>query len=217
MPTPLPKYGTSDDRTIDQLEGQQATGEADSNSLDKLLVTFASTALVVDKRNTPPAGVEAEVYRVGASPTGDWSTFDEDDLALFIDAAWYEVDPIDGLEIHQLDTNQTLIYNGAAWVEKQSSVETGITASTTQAQGQQPLTSRVNHVATVAFANDVVTLPEAVAGAEVVVVNRGANTLQVFPASGDDIDDGATNASITQATNTGLRYYAVDGVSWYTV
>ncbi|MHC5053630.1 MAG: DUF2793 domain-containing protein [Planctomycetota bacterium] len=97
------------------------------------------------------------------------------------------------------------------------SVEAGITASTTQSQGQQPLTKDVNEVSTVANANDVVTLPGAEAGRELVLINNGANTLQVFPASGDAIDGGAADASITLGAGVKKHVVAVDGTDWYTV
>jgi len=94
------------------------------------------------------------------------------------------------------------------------SVSDGITASTTQTQGQQPLTTEINVVTVVANANDVVTLPAAVAGMKIVIINHGANTLQVFPASGDAIDGGATDASVTQATTVNDVYYAINGNNW---
>lgn len=91
---------------------------------------------------------------------------------------------------------------------------TGITASTTKTQGQQALTKMVNVVATCANTNDVVTLPAAAAGLVCVIANRGANTLQVFPASGDTISGGTVNASVTQATGTKSVYIAVDATDW---
>ena len=95
------------------------------------------------------------------------------------------------------------------------SVERSITASTTQTQGQQPLTAIASLVETVANANDVVTLPAAVAGLSCEVVNAGANTLQIFPASGDAIQGGATNASVTLGAGNSVRFRAFDSTDWY--
>lgn len=92
--------------------------------------------------------------------------------------------------------------------------QTGITASTTQTQGQQPLVASFNVVATVGNANDVVTLPSAAAGNVVCVMNNGANTLQVFPASGDAIGTGSVDASTTQTTKTMKMYIAADATTW---
>lgn len=91
------------------------------------------------------------------------------------------------------------------------SVETGITASTTQSQGQQPLTTEIADVTTVANTNDVVTLITAVLGRQSIVMNNGANTLQVFAASGDTVD-GGSSATITAGNFA--RYVAISAAAW---
>lgn len=88
-----------------------------------------------------------------------------------------------------------------------------ITASTTQSQGQQPLTSDVNNVSVCANANDVVTLPAAIAGHKITVINSGAQILQVFPASGDDLGAGV-NASTTIAAGASKTFVAYDATNW---
>ncbi len=88
------------------------------------------------------------------------------------------------------------------------------TASTTQTQGQVPITSTTTVVSTVANNNDAVTLPAAASGRIAFVLNLGANTLQVFPASGDAIGAGGANNSTTQATLTGKLYIAGDATTW---
>lgn len=93
------------------------------------------------------------------------------------------------------------------------SVEAGITASTTQTQGQQPLTLDINEVSTVSNANDVVTLPTARTGMEVFIINNGANTLQIFPASGDDLGAGVDTAA-TLASAGRRKYVAYDATNW---
>lgn len=91
---------------------------------------------------------------------------------------------------------------------------TGITASTTQTQGQMPLTSTFNVIATVANANDTVTLPTAATGRVVYVLNVGANTAKIFPASGDSIASGAVNASVTILTMTVVGFIAANDTNW---
>ena len=217
MATPLPKYGTTDLDDINLLENQQSNGESQQNSLTKLVTAFAVSAHVIARQDSPPGGVvESAVYMVGDTPTGGWSAFDTDDLAVGLDGGWHELDPFDGLQIHREDLgNARFVHDGTSWIEDPKSVTATITANTTQTQGQTPLTTRINHVSTVANANDVVTLQAAAAGIDVVVINAGANTLQVFPASGDDIDDGATNASTTVAAGAVARFFAADATSWY--
>lgn len=96
------------------------------------------------------------------------------------------------------------------------SPESGITASTTQTQGQRPLTQIANLVETVANADDVVTLPEASPGLPCLIRNVGANDLQIFPANGDAIDGAAANASITLAPDTAIMLIAMDSTNWHT-
>ena len=93
------------------------------------------------------------------------------------------------------------------------SVAAGLTASTTQAQGQGPLTCEINEVSTCANANDVRTLPTAVAGYRVVVINNGAQTLQVFPASGDNLGAGV-NTSTTIIAGARKEFISYDATNW---
>ena len=92
-------------------------------------------------------------------------------------------------------------------------VDNSITASTTQTQGQQPLTTAVNEVAVVANANDVVTLDDAIEGAVMEVINNGANVLQIYPASGDDLGSGV-DASTTLASGSNAIFRAYDATNW---
>ncbi len=93
------------------------------------------------------------------------------------------------------------------------SVVAAITASTTQTQGQGALTADINVIATCANANDTVTLPVAVAGRFCLVINNGAQTLKVFPASGDDLGAGV-DASTTIVTTSRKWFVAFDATNW---
>ena len=93
------------------------------------------------------------------------------------------------------------------------SVIAGITASTTQSQGQGALTKDINEISTVGTANDVVTLPAAEAGLEIFIINNGANLLQIFPASGDDLGAGV-NASTTLAPGSNATFVSYDATNW---
>lgn len=88
-----------------------------------------------------------------------------------------------------------------------------ITAATTQTQGQRPLTTDVNEISVCANANDVVTLPIALAGRSCLVINNGAQTLQVFPASGDDLGAGVNISTTIVATSRKL-FVAFDSTNW---
>ena len=92
-------------------------------------------------------------------------------------------------------------------------VTAGITASVTQTQGQGALTTPINEISTCANANDTVTLPAAKAGINIIVINNGANTLRVFPASGDDLGQGVNTQTTIAASNT-TRFTAYDTTNW---
>jgi len=95
------------------------------------------------------------------------------------------------------------------------SVTANITASSTQTQGEQQLTSDINEISIVAAANDVVTLPSAEAGLEIFVINNDSNTLQIFPAVGDNLGAGL-NLSTPLISGDVVTFVAYDDTNWIT-
>lgn len=93
------------------------------------------------------------------------------------------------------------------------SFENSITASTTQTQGQQPLNASNNIITVVANDNDVVTLPGAGFSNITRIFNTGANTLQIFPASGDDLGNG-TNISTVVGADKEIEFVSLTSTSW---
>lgn len=73
----------------------------------------------------------------------------------------------------------------------------------------------INRVTTVASATDAVGLPPAVAGAVIVLINDGANAMQVFGRAGDTINDVATATGVPQGAGTTVAYYCSTGGKWY--
>lgn len=93
----------------------------------------------------------------------------------------------------------------------------GLTASVTQTQvGGLALLSSYNEIATVATTGDALTAFLVSAGARLVVVNNGANDLQLFPGVGDDIGAGV-DASITIAAGAVGVFLGRTGVTWDTL
>lgn len=79
---------------------------------------------------------------------------------------------------------------------------TGITAFAGGGQSSATVLSKdINRVTTVATAGDSVKLPAAVAGMEVIVINDGASSLDIFPATGESIDALAANAAYALSTS----------------
>lgn len=89
----------------------------------------------------------------------------------------------------------------------------GITASVTQTQGNGALISAYSEISTVANVNDTVTLPSAKEGSTITIINNGANTLQIFPASGDNLGAGL-NTATTIAITEMVVFKAYDTTNW---
>lgn len=95
------------------------------------------------------------------------------------------------------------------------SVQAGVTANTgsTQATGTV-VTSDIVEVTTVAVIGDAVTLPVAVAGMQITVINRGANALGLFPGAGGNINLGGLNLEKAVAANATVICSALGAVDW---
>jgi hypothetical protein len=77
-----------------------------------------------------------------------------------------------------------------------------------------PLTSDYNVINTAAAGSGVI-LPTATTGRRIIVVNRGANTVNVYPATSSSIDALAVNAPITLPVAGVLIFNAASVALWY--
>lgn len=92
--------------------------------------------------------------------------------------------------------------------------QVGLTASVTQTQaGGLQLLSSYNEIATVANTDDTVVAPSVAAGMRLLIINNGANRLQVFPFLGDDIGEGVNNP-ITIAAGIFAKFIGRTAVFW---
>lgn len=89
-----------------------------------------------------------------------------------------------------------------------------ITADVGSIQGGSALTRGVNEISICATAGDAVTLPTAVAGQLVYIVNHGAQSADVFPASGDAINEAAVNTAKALAADAAMICHSYDGTNW---
>ena len=94
------------------------------------------------------------------------------------------------------------------------SVAVNQTANTGSVQGNNPITTMFYEIATCANAGDSCTLPTAVAGQLVIVVNNGANSADIFPASGDKIDGGSVNAAFSLSAGANALFICQDATDW---
>ena len=98
-------------------------------------------------------------------------------------------------------------------------VDAGLTASTTQTQaGGLDLTAQVNEVATVANNSDTVVLPPLPATGSLTITiinNDSAESIRVFPASGDDLGAGGDTADAANIPAGVVRkYISYDATNW---
>jgi len=85
----------------------------------------------------------------------------------------------------------------------------GLTANANSSQGDTPLTSSKNVISTVGTIGDAVTLPATfIQGTEIYVQNDGANSMDVFPATGDTITPNAVNIAEAVAAGVGALFIA---------
>ena len=79
------------------------------------------------------------------------------------------------------------------------------------------LTATHNRITTVATAADSVKLPAAIAGSFVTVFNKGANSANVFPATGDAINALSANAAYALAATKGALFVCMVNGTWDTI
>lgn len=94
------------------------------------------------------------------------------------------------------------------------STTNNVTAGT-NTQGQGALTSDYNVITTAAANPSGVTLPTATAGRRILIVNKGANPVNVYPATGAAIDAIAANSPISLPVNGVLEFNASSTTQWY--
>jgi hypothetical protein len=93
---------------------------------------------------------------------------------------------------------------------------TGLTALAGGGQsGATLLSASISRVSTVATAADSVQLPNAYAGREHHVINAGANSMNVFPQTGETINALSANAAFAVASGKTCSFYCPADGAWY--
>lgn len=96
-----------------------------------------------------------------------------------------------------------------------SSVSAGVTAATGSAQGDGAMTTLAVQVTTSATNGDAVTLPTAVLGKIVFVCNNAAaNSVDVFPASGAQVNKETANTAIALAAGECMQCMGFSATRW---
>ncbi len=96
--------------------------------------------------------------------------------------------------------------------------QTGIVALAGGGQtGATPLNLGTNLIVTVATTADSVILPPTVLGQTVIVINKGANACNVFPAVGQRINGGSPNNPFSLAINDLTAFIGMEVDDWFTL
>jgi hypothetical protein len=82
--------------------------------------------------------------------------------------------------------------------------------------GAFQLTAQTSRLTTVATAGDSVQLPSSAPGLELLVINHGANSAQVFGNGSDTIDDQTAATGVAQMANSLVIYSCATAGKWYT-
>ena len=94
------------------------------------------------------------------------------------------------------------------------SAESGLTALAGGAQAGTALQYAINRFTTVATGGDSAQLPPATVGREVIVINAGASSMNVFPQTGEAIDAGAANAARAVANAKTCIFFCAVAGTW---
>lgn len=119
-------------------------------------------------------------------------------------------------------TNDTMDGDGDLLVEDElevnglihQSVTAGITADSGSIQGGSPITTQIAEISVCGTIGDAVTLPPALAGIEIKIINHGANSADVFPATDDAINEAAADTAKALAADASMTCMAYDAVNW---
>lgn len=175
--------------------------------------------------STPGSPTDGDRYIAGTGVSG-WTgtrngvaaqTFQAGDLIIRQGGGWKGWSPEEGWLAAVAAEDIVVLFDGTAWVWHSSyKVTTGITtAGTTQGAATQ-LNFGVSQLTVVAGGATACKLPAAEKNARVTIINAdAADTALVFPASGDKINGGAADASISLANGKRIDLVAIDGTDWY--
>ena len=131
---------------------------------------------------------------------------------------WKRIDLASNTEISNLIVTNNATIGGLLAVSSNDS----ITAAGTVQANATVLTNNINIVST-ANVNSGVILPIAVAGYRIIIRNNSANTLNVYPNTGANINSGSINIPVTLTSVAAVEYFCstsaasnVGGI-WYTL
>ena len=127
---------------------------------------------------------------------------------------------VTGTTISSTWANNTLTDIATALTTVGTSVATALTATGTLQSDALQLTSVLNVITTTAASTGVRLNSSAALDGQTqrqIVYNDGANSLKVYPASGQAINSLSTNGAMILATNTCCMFFLVSSTQWVAV
>jgi len=204
---------------LTQMTAQPSDAEALYNlmqaAFDALVPQRVDSATV-----TAPSGAEAEetVYIIASTGATGVFTGHEDEVTIKLNGSWVFVDEVEGMSFYVVDEDARKWHDGTVWTYVGNASIKAETAAGNNSQGSATqLTREVSIVTGVVPATTTgVKLESAKKGKRMVVYNGdAADTLDVFPASGDAIDGAAADAKTTIAAGKSRIFWALDATNWY--
>lgn len=193
-------------RMQQRMEESEVGLNASMNIVEVLLKGSVKSRTTTAQPGSPANG-DSYILPTGRTGT-QWGTFTVGNVAYYYDG-WKEITRREGMRLWVDDENWTILYDGSVWtsIANRITTATGITAFAGGGQASATqLTAEFNRVTVVATAADSVKLPAAVVGAVVTVVNKAANSMDVYPTSGEQIDGLGTNAPDACAAGAIITY-----------
>lgn len=132
----------------------------------------------------------------------------------FVDGYSFLVNGVSGKITHSnTEAREWTLPDATGVLGLQMTREAGLTAESSQTQGDGVLTKTISEISTCATTGDSKTLPDT---SELyrVVINNGANDMEVFPASGHQIDGNAVDSSVTIPAGSAAQFFAYDSGKW---
>ena len=108
--------------SMTNLVSGQAQKEITHNMALQRLDAFVQTSVESMELVIAPAGVEGNIYVVGAPATGVWAG-KEGQLAYYIGGTWAFYIPFEGMRVWNKATVEAMVYKDAAWVNEIAAAE----------------------------------------------------------------------------------------------
>ena len=217
-----PMGGYIFESTMDNITAHAGGGQTLATSLTHEINRVTTVATIGDSVMLPPSnnGMSITVINNGANAMQVYGS---------------GTDTVDGVAyatgVSQM-TGSTTIYfctTAGAWTTNgigegyagsfvTNSYTNAITAHAGGGQGSATLlTTVLNRVTTVATSGDSVILPVSVAGMELLVSNNGANSMNIFPATGEKINALSANTAYALAAGSSASIFCCFATQWHTI